>query len=107
MRGGGIMDTALRKGLYQVYRPKDKNIGDWAAQSAMSWASERKIPYNAIKSAKSVTRFSNFGPLAIASAKKYSQDAFESNPKWGKTARSVLILYLLLIRQPPKTWELL
>ena len=84
MRGGGIMDTALRKGLYQVYRPKDKNIGDWAAQSAMSWASERKIPYNAIKSAKSVTRFSNFGPLAIASAKKYSQDAFESNPKWGK-----------------------
>ncbi|WP_222102772.1 hypothetical protein [Robbsia andropogonis] len=83
MRGGGIMDTALRKGLYQVYRPKDKNIGDWAAQIAMLWSSERKIPYNAVKSAKSVTRFSNFGPLAIASAKKYSKDAFDANPKWG------------------------
>ncbi|MGH8780366.1 hypothetical protein [Paraburkholderia sp.] len=87
VRGGNRLvsqGTALRQGLYRVYRPTDENVGDWAAQISMIWADNRTaIPYNKPASVLSVVRNSTFGSKAAARSERYAAEAFDSTPAWG------------------------
>lgn len=86
MRGGdrlSAQSTALRQGLYRVYRPIDENVGDWVAQISMVWSDNRSIPYSKPKSVQSVLRNSTFGPKAAARSDQYAVEAFDPSPAWG------------------------
>ena len=84
---GIVRSTPLRPGLYVVYRPKDSNLGDWAAQVAMTWAGGParavRIRYNPVMTIQSVFHSSDFGPNAQARAESYAKDAFSIRPRWG------------------------
>ncbi|WP_256243843.1 hypothetical protein [Pseudomonas sp. MIACH] len=84
MRGGSKLSSsssAVRQGLYKVYSPKDKNLGDWAAQVGQVWSVEGGIPYSKPQSALSVLRNSNFKENAAAASERYANQAFENEPR--------------------------
>lgn len=70
----------LRGGLYKVYSPKDKNLGDWAAQIGLMWSDERGISYSKRKSVLSVVKNSSFKSIADKESARYGMHAFENNP---------------------------
>lgn len=81
MRGGTQLSSfsgPVRHGTYKVYSPKDKNLGDWAAQIAQIWSVERNIPYSKTKSVMSILRNSNFKSAARRASEKYVIQAFEN-----------------------------
>lgn len=80
-----VRGSAIQAGLYKVYRPKDENLGDWAAQIGMRWADERNIKYSLDNAMKSVVRLSTFGPEAKKRAQEYEKQAFDADPEWGKS----------------------
>ncbi|WCM89839.1 hypothetical protein [Acidovorax sp. NCPPB 3576] len=84
-----VIGTAIAKGEYFVYRPKNENLGDWASQIAMVWSSKRNVPYSLGKvvkaGLKSLTeKGSNFNSVANARAEMYMNEAFDANPSWKK-----------------------
>lgn len=87
-----VQNTALRKGTYKVYRPKDQNLGDWAAQVAMGWGEKRDIPYGAALSNKSLFRKAFYGEKAQKLAANYRENAFDSKPTSGGMFCSQLIV---------------
>lgn len=110
-RGGKRLcaqNTALRKGLYRVYRPTDKNAGDWAAQISMVWANDRgAIPYSKSDAALSVFRTSTLGSKAKERADRYTAEAFDSSPAWGAEgsfcSAFILAAYQAAARQTGKS----
>ncbi|MBL9196699.1 hypothetical protein VB151_14820 [Xanthomonas fragariae] len=84
MRGGTQLSSSsgpIRQGMYKVYSPKDKNLGDWAAQIGQIWSAEEKIRYSKPKSVLSILRNSNFNGGAKRASEKYAGQAFENKPR--------------------------
>ncbi|RMQ45693.1 HopBD2 [Pseudomonas cichorii] len=84
MRGGAQLSSSsgpVQKGLYKVYSPKDKNLGDWAAQIGQVWSEDKTIPYSKLKCVLSVVRNSNFKSGAKDASDKYGAQAFENTPR--------------------------
>ncbi|WP_229610999.1 hypothetical protein [Pseudomonas syringae] len=84
MRGGkqqSSLSGPVQQGLYKVYSPKDKNLGDWAAQIGQMWSADKKIPYSKLKCVLSVVRNSGFKSGGKASSEKYGAQAFENSPR--------------------------
>ena len=85
MRGGTKLSSsssAVRQGLYKVYSPIDKNLGDWAAQVGQVWSVEGGIPYSKPRSVLSIVRNSNFKAAANAASDHYASQAFENQPRF-------------------------
>ncbi|RMR37506.1 HopBD2 [Pseudomonas syringae pv. coriandricola] len=106
MRGGNQQSSLsgpVQKGLYKVYSPKDKNLGDWAAQIGQMWSADKKVPYSKIKCVLSVVRNSGFKSGGKAASEKYGAQAFENSPR----IRGVfaLTLYLRRIKLLPRKSE--
>ncbi|MCV4289839.1 hypothetical protein OH708_18125 [Pseudomonas capsici] len=84
MRGGTQLSSSsgpVQQGLYKVYSPKDKNLGDWAAQIGQVWSEDKTIPYSKLKCVLSVVRNSNFKSGAKDASDKYGDQAFENTPR--------------------------
>ncbi|MFA0949289.1 hypothetical protein [Xanthomonas fragariae] len=84
MRGGTQLSSSsgpIRQGMYKVYSPKDKNLGDWAAQIGQIWSAEKKILYSKPKSVFSILRNSSFNGGAKRASEKYAGQAFENKPR--------------------------
>ncbi len=84
MRGGMQLSSnsgPIRQGLYKVYSPKNKDLGDWAAQVGQAWSADQSVPYSKTKSVLSVLRNSNFGERASKASQSYSKEAFENRPQ--------------------------
>ncbi|MCJ2373699.1 hypothetical protein [Pseudomonas sp. RGM 3321] len=84
MRGGkqqSSLSGPVQQGLYKVYSPKDKNLGDWAAQIGQMWSADKKIPYSKLKCVLSVVRNSGFKNGGKAASEKYGAQAFENSPR--------------------------
>ncbi|WP_438869343.1 hypothetical protein [Pseudomonas sp. L1(2025)] len=84
MRGGNQLSSSsgpIRKGMYKVYSPKDKDLGDWAAQVGQVWSAEKKVPYSKSKTVLSVLRNSSFKEGAKQASENYASQAFENAPK--------------------------
>ncbi|KPY73084.1 HopBD2 [Pseudomonas syringae pv. spinaceae] len=84
MRGGNQQSSLsgpVQKGLYKVYSPKDKNLGDWAAQIGQMWSADKKVPYSKLKCVLSVVRNSGFKSGGKAASEKYGAQAFENSPR--------------------------
>ncbi|WP_248748450.1 hypothetical protein [Pseudomonas sp. MWU15-20650] len=85
MRGGtkrSSSSSAVRQGLYKVYSPKDKNLGDWAAQVGQVWSVEGGIPYSKPHTILSIVRNSGFKTAAKAASAQYASQAFENRPRF-------------------------
>jgi hypothetical protein len=65
---------------YLVYRPRDRNRGDWAAQVAMCWADRRQIRYNILCAALSAFVRPRYCLHAARRAAAYARQAFEPMP---------------------------
>lgn len=84
MRAGNQLSSSsgpVRQGLYKVYSPTDKTLGDWAAQIGQIWSYDQSIPYSKPLAALSVIRNSNFGSGAETASHKYSKEAFNNRPQ--------------------------
>ncbi|WP_235668501.1 hypothetical protein [Pseudomonas coronafaciens] len=84
MRGGkqqSSLSGPVQQGLYKVYSPKNKNLGDWAAQIGQMWSADKKIPYSKLKCVLSVVRDSGFKSGGKAASEKYGTQAFENLPR--------------------------
>ncbi|WP_145490398.1 hypothetical protein [Yersinia aleksiciae] len=87
-RGGKrlcIQNTALRKGIYKVYRPDNSNMGSWGAQIAMMWGDKRNIKYNIIASMLSIFKNSTQSEeQRLKISEKYKGNIFKHNPYFEK-----------------------
>jgi hypothetical protein len=81
---GRVHGTAAPIGLYKVIRPKDANLGDWAAQAAMCIAQPRHVAYDYWSSAWSGLRNSAFGASAAAQAAHFQSVALSERPDIAK-----------------------
>jgi len=89
---GRVQGTALRAGLYKVYRPTDENLGDWSAQVAMGWGQDRQVEHSRALAMLAIFHSSAFGPDAKKWASIYAEQAFNPSPDIGQAFCTQFVL---------------
>lgn len=88
MAGGVVLaaqTSKLQPGLYRVYRPRNAELGELAAQIGKRWAqSAQAMPYSKRRAALSTLRAARFDSRAAANVHRYTNEALKSAPEWGK-----------------------
>lgn len=82
----GVHRSHITKGKYKVFRPVDENLGEWAAQAALRWSSNKPgvIHYNSVDAVLSIVRKSSYGTKAKKELAGYDAGAFSELPVWAK-----------------------
>ena len=82
----GVYSRHITNGNYKVFRPVDENLGQWAAQSALIWSSNKPgvFHYNKAAATLSVIRRSSYGTKAKKELEGYAAGAFSPLPVWAK-----------------------